>query len=297
MPSGCGTIVGVYALPKGELLVVGSIEADDRYSLVTIDRSRKRITSTQFPEKLLGSRFYKSVPFPTDKILLVGGGAGGGIALVVDFKGNISWMRSYDRKKMDWFTDAVLASDSTNMYIAGVSGEFNKFLLGTSDVWLLRCDMKGNVLNEHLCEGRSPQLAGPLANNTLAILYDTASNEFVNSLLTVTDSAFKSKWDVRVNMPQLWAYPPSIAKGDDNKLLVAGVVEDTLHMHAYDLSGRLDRKYERRMPQAAEGVGDRVLLVTHGTRAYVSVTMAMLNKSEGEISRSTLYALSFARPK
>ena len=281
IPLSGGRILDAVALPDGELLIIAKIDNENTTSLLRLSQDRTKISTKALPKKLLGSQFYKGVTFQSDQLLLVGVQEQP-MVVCIDFKGNVVWARSYDRPKtMDWFTDVIVMRNRKNFIVAGQSGHFNKFGGGPSDVWLLRCDADGKVVDEKLFPGRTPHIAGPLEGGGVGMIFDLRNDIMSDQSVALVDASLNVVWQKSADISATMAERPAIAQAGHDHFVIADITTNQLRVRQYDLHGNIVKNYRK-----AFGDGDRtrgsVRVAVHGDRVFVGTDLL-------QVKEATLY--------
>lgn len=168
------------AASHGEIFAVARFDASTQ-SFMKMGRRRK----IRFNKHIAGKDpkkqdilILKMIKLPDDNFLLVGRDfSGNGLIIKVDLKGNKVWERTYDSGRFEFFTDGAPVGDEGGFLVVGSAANYEESSIGPSDIWILRCDQKGNIVTETffpgnpLPLGKDPQVC-QLDSGKFVLAYD-----------------------------------------------------------------------------------------------------------------------------
>jgi hypothetical protein len=162
----------------------------------------------------------------TQGILAVGNDVGAarmyGMLWRLDLDGKILSTKTYERRTLESFNDIVLADDQGGFIIAEDSPKaINKFGVGESSVWLLRCDREGKVLAETSFPGRQPRIRA-LGGRQFAVLYDAGSTLSAGSRVRAVDLQLKQQWERKLGFAGFSFDQPGLCPTAAGGLVLAG---------------------------------------------------------------------------
>ncbi len=148
--------------------------------------------------KLNGIHITKCITFDEQSFVAVGGREGNAVAIKLDTSGAIQWTREYDMGHHERFFDVCIGNNN-DLYFTGISSAAdNAFQVGPTQVWVLRCDSKGEKLSEEIFVGRRPR-ACILKQRTdilLAVAFDKSLEARASDYeLVAFDGSLKRLWN------------------------------------------------------------------------------------------------------
>ncbi len=112
----------------------------------------------------------------------------------IDLNGKLVWDKRYDNGKSEQATATAAGSDG-GFALAANSGTYDKFGGGPSDVWVIRCDSRGNILEQTTFKGRNAHLT-VTAEGAAVVVYNKA--DFPRQQISVVelDSKLNAVWKI-----------------------------------------------------------------------------------------------------
>jgi len=170
--------------------------------------------------------------------------------------------------------DAALSQDQKHILLAGSTRESKTI---ESRVWLLWCDRRGHVERERILPGDFPQVAGPLADGTLAMVYDRPRRDlFPHNTVAAIGANLNPVWSKDVDISFSGILFPSICKTAPDRFVVAGVFtlvgpavwKRELRVREYDAQGNQLRSFDI----SVEGSNQHTAVVGNDKQIFVAVT-------------------------
>ncbi|MCM8785708.1 MAG: hypothetical protein NC827_03110 [Candidatus Omnitrophica bacterium] len=239
---------GVNLLPNGDFYLVGRFD-DIQQSLVKIDKNGKVTPiNSVFPQtfqKII--LITKVLSFFDNSFLLLGKSDMDNFMIKVDKEGNKIWEKKLSPnigKIGGILKDGILMSNKEDFLVVGeFPREFKIF--GPSDIWLVWCDNKGNILSEEIFPGRDLHLC-KLASGEIVVVYDASQSDNINNRdykFRIYNSQLKLLLESQVAKGVL-IFPLNIKTISKNRFVIVGCAstlsEDNTQMiiEMYDKEGK-----------------------------------------------------------
>jgi hypothetical protein len=294
-------LAGAVVLDNDEVLIVGSLEKESHFSIFKFDARRNLLFSKSLKGEYAATRLRNVTRGPNDTILLLGSTGNAAKVIAMDSEGDILWNRDYvatttvdttpdNVRRVPSFhtlSNVVLSQDRETMLLVGQTGEsVNKFGLGPMQVWLLRCDSRGGVIDEHRFPGRSPSVAGPFPETRVMVLFDSQFEQDSKHVLVGLDSKSKELWSRNIDMGGIWVYQPDVVKSTDARCMLAGYIANEIQVREYDTSGQLISSGSKQI--AGEPSGSTQVICTNH-QGFVSVKVFTGNAAGNATIFSEIY--------
>lgn len=206
-------------------------------SFLTMNQKGGIVSIKYIPDKSPEEKYIKilrMVNLPNDSFLLLGRDEKGhSLIIKVDSEGNRIWKRTYDLAQTEVFTDGVSVGDKGDFLVTGFAMRLEgQSFWGPSDVWILKCDAKGDIISEELFPGRYPQVCR-LNSGNFVVLYDKSTDmKTADYRIKAFDSNLTVLWEKEFpgNFP---LDPFKIKATPHNGFVIAGHVGDN-HLGVYE---------------------------------------------------------------
>lgn len=192
-------IIVPMASPSGDIVVIGQFGKSGEWSVIHLDGEGKIVASVVHMDR--GTEFNSAVLLPKEEgVLLAGVTAGAGTVWRLNLDGTVQWKQVYlsktDRTKQDvaGFFSIAATGESGHFVVAGAFAKLNKFGLGDSTIWLMRCDEHGKSVSEAEFPGRRPSIC-PLSNGLFAMVYDSNTTIETDIRIRGVSLDLQTKWD------------------------------------------------------------------------------------------------------
>lgn len=155
-------------------------------------------------------------------VLLAGKqGSDGWLARVAE-SGDVLWTQTFDRGKDECIMSAT-SSGQGHFVLVAVSGTYDKFGSGYTDLWILECDESGKLVRECTMPGRvaparEPRVAA--AAGRIVVGYIQSGFPEATPWLTCLDTELKKVWDKQVGQADLTFWGPSVVANPNGGFLV-----------------------------------------------------------------------------
>ena len=183
--------------------------------------------------------------------VLVGSQKADACIVKIDENGVILWKKIFTRGKSDMFVDGVAVEDGSYVMVENI-GKFEKFFMGSSDIWLLKCDANGQKQNELTFSGRYGSIVRTI-NGGYAVLYDRSNTVLQNIWLKTFDENFKELAEINVTSTD-WGLErfkiKSLPSGD---LIVGGAVNLRPWISRFYLTGVMKAHFDGKAMEPAIG--------------------------------------------
>ncbi len=187
------------AAPVEGAMVVGQLERPGEWTVRRVDGEGQIASSATLGER--GTDFHSAVLLPAGNgLLLAGRSSTAGTVWNIDLDGNVVWKQVYlsktdpSQKVAAAFHGIALADETGGFVVAGDSSVLNKFGLGETTTWLMRCDPEGKSLAEAEFAGRRPSICA-LGKDQFVILYDSSMAMETDARIRGVGKDLQPKWD------------------------------------------------------------------------------------------------------
>ena len=233
-------IKGIFAIGKF---------VDHTSSFMEMSRGGKVVSIKPISKKAVKEndmRILKKVDLPDGNCLLIGkSGQDNGMVIKANSRGGKLWEKTYNIGRLTFFTDGVSVGGEGGFLVVGCSTNVKgMFPAGQSNVYILRCGQRGNILNEEFFPGGSfptklPQVC-QLGSGNFVLAYDKSTKVVTTDLkIRAFTPDLKVLWEKQVVKSE--DAPPisfKIMAVPGGGFIVVDFVNFTdLEVHEYDKEG------------------------------------------------------------
>lgn len=248
------SVVGLTSLKQK---MVGLVKTDLGYALVLTSKSGQ--TSVVQLGELAGYDFY-SIARLEDSVLLVGTSQRKPALVALELQGKVLWKKTVairEAKKvkeegfiaLGMFCDAIVSPAYDNVVLLGHNGNFNKMMLGESDVHICRFDLTAKrISKEIVVPGRWPSGTGSFEDGSIVFVSDTNASMDSNFVVRKISVEFDVMWEQPLNIPGKWGSPAVIAAmGRDSVVVAAADGVSNLHVRRIDKNGQIAASFKHKL--------------------------------------------------
>ena len=226
----------------GKICGVGNFEGPAQ-SFVKMNREGRKMSSKFVSQKSLAEnnvKVLKMIRASNDTFLLVGEGSSDEeIVMKVDSRGNRLWKKTYESGQFSRFVDGTSIKNGGDFLLVGYVADSGSYpVVGQSDVWILRCDAKGNMVTEKLFPGRKPEVC-QLDSGNFVVAYDKSTKlNTVDWRVRAFTPNLKLLWEKQIIESRgspLVAAKMKAVSGDS--FVIAGCIGVQTRVYQYDKAG------------------------------------------------------------
>lgn len=155
--------------------------------------------------------------------------------LKIDDQGNELWQKNYDKGKSEDARCMAVADDGS-FILAANSGEYNKFGGGQSNIWIIKCDRRGNVISEATFEGRHPTI-DITKDGICAVPFNKASFPKVDLQVMGLDKKLNKIWGPQALYEGQGVGIYNIKTDSADNFIIAGATFGEVWLWKYDRKG------------------------------------------------------------
>lgn len=257
-----GAIVALLTTEEGPYLSAVDRDGNELYT-------RKVGDSTDWPQTMI----------PYGDGFVLAGGTGRGTsrdALLIDVgpDGFVQWKRTYDRGRIDLFTDGFATRNG--LIIAGQSGDFRPTFAGNA--WLLAVDSRGDVIRERQWNGRDLRIAR-VDGERFAAVYDRAFEFRQDVAVSMMKSDLTPAWTTPIQRAETYRGTFYITAASGS-IEVAGSGDIDAKVWQLDGEGRVVSKWAE-TPSETQPWHMRANGMLHAGSATYVLTTIYDSKSDG----------------
>lgn len=180
------------AIDSGDIVILIRSESNLSYFL-KINSKGEKLVSKRLDKNMQISGI---IPTSDKSYLLIGSQKTDALLVKIDVNGEVLWKKVTARGKSDMFVDGIAIEDGSYVFVENL-GKFEKFFMGSSDLWLLKCDASGQKQSELTFPGRYGSIIRTI-DGGYAVLYDKSNTAKQDIWLKTFDKNLNELKDINL---------------------------------------------------------------------------------------------------